>query len=127
QGTLFGRNNTGGNVLFVPQRPTKDFEGFVQARYGNFDSSDVTTVVNLPLTDQLQARLGGDFSYRDKITNNLSGNDLGRQAHKNLRFSLLYTPTDWLPDSLVAAVGYRHDTPVAQVSGISGNPLASLP
>jgi iron complex outermembrane receptor protein len=127
QGTLFGRNNTGGNVLFVPQRPTKDFEGFVQARYGRFDNSDVTTVLNLPLTDQLQIRLGGEFSYRDKLTTNISGNDLGRQAHKSLRFSLLYTPLDWLTDYMVVAVAYRHDTPVAQVSGISGDPQDSLP
>src|SRR6476620_2784987 len=35
QGTLFGRNTTGGAVLFVPQGPTKDFGGYVRAQGGN--------------------------------------------------------------------------------------------
>src|ERR1700761_2574590 len=37
QGTLFGRNTTGGAVLFVPQKPTSRLEGYIEAEGGNFD------------------------------------------------------------------------------------------
>jgi iron complex outermembrane recepter protein len=120
QGTLFGRNSTGGDVLFVPQKPTDEFGGYAQVRYGSYNLTDVIAVVNIPLSNSLQIRIGGEFENRDGITKNLSGNDLGQLAHQNVRFSLLYSPTDWLNDYFVAALAYRHDTPVAQVSGISG-------
>jgi iron complex outermembrane recepter protein len=121
QGTLFGRNSTGGAVLFVPQRPTQDWDGFVQARYGSYNLTDAIAVLNVPVSDSLQIRLGGEFTNRDGITKNLSGNDLGKLAHQNLRFSLLYSPFPWLTDYAVVSLAYRHDTPVAQVSGISGD------
>jgi iron complex outermembrane recepter protein len=130
QGTLFGRNSTGGDVLFVPQKPTKDFEGFAQVRYGSYNLTDAIAVVNIPISDTLQVRFGGEFTNRDGITKNLAGNDLGQLAHQNLRFSLLYTPLSWLSDYAVVALAYRHDTPVAQVSGIAGSEAsvnASLP
>jgi iron complex outermembrane recepter protein len=130
QGTLFGRNSTGGDVLFVPQKPTTEFEGFTQVRYGSYNLTDVISVVNIPLTDKLQIRLGAEFTNRDGFTNNLGGNDLGRLDHQNLRFSLLYAPLSWLTDYAVVALAYRHDTPVAQVSAISGTEAsvnASLP
>jgi iron complex outermembrane receptor protein len=127
QGTLFGRNSTGGAVLFVPQRPTNELEGFAQARYGSYNLTDAIAVLNVPVSDKLQIRLGGQFTNRDGIVKNLSGNDLGKQAHQNLRLSLLYSPLPWLTDYAVASVAYRHDTPIAQVSGISGDPLHSIP
>src|SRR5258708_34577390 len=37
QGTLFGRNTTGGAILFVPQKPSSTLEGYVEAESGNFD------------------------------------------------------------------------------------------
>src|SRR6266700_2082645 len=48
QGTLFGRNTTGGAVLFVPQKPTSTFEGYLEAEGGNFDMKRVQAVINLP-------------------------------------------------------------------------------
>ena len=130
QGTLFGRNSTGGDVLFVPQKPARDFGGYAQVRYGSYNLTDAIAVVNIPLGDTLQIRLGGQFTNRDGITKNISGNDLGKLAHQNLRFSLLYTPLPWLSDYAVVSLAYRHDTPVAQVSGIAGTQAsvnASLP
>src|SRR5277367_4632410 len=121
QGTLFGRNSTGGAILFVPTKPTGDFGGYAQVRYGSYNLTDAIAVVNIPLSDSLQIRVGGEFTNRDGITKNLSGNDLGQLAHQNLRFSLLYSPTAWLSDYAVVSLAYRHDTPVAQVSGIAGD------
>jgi iron complex outermembrane receptor protein len=130
QGTLFGRNSTGGDVLFVPQKPTSDFGGFAQIRYGSYDLGDATVVVNIPVSDNLQFRVGGQFTQRDGIVNNLDGPEFGKQEHQNIRVSGLYTPVPWLTDYAVVALAYRHDTPVAQISGIAGDQAAvsgSLP
>ena len=38
QGTLYGRNSTGGAINFITARPTKEFEGYARAGYGSFDT-----------------------------------------------------------------------------------------
>jgi iron complex outermembrane receptor protein len=121
QGTLFGRNSTGGTVLFVPQRPTKQFGGFAQLRYGSYNLVDGIAVVNLPVSDALQLRVGAQVTHRDGITKNLSGNDLGKLYHKNFRVSALFTPTDSISDYAVFNLALRRDTPVAQVSKVEGD------
>lgn len=121
QGTLFGRNSTGGTVLFVPQRPTTQFGGFAQIRYGSYNFVDATAVLNLPVSDALQVRIGTQITHRDGITKNVSGNDLGKIYHKNFRISALFTPTDSITDYAVLNLAFRHDTPVAQVSKIEGD------
>ena len=46
QGTLFGRNTTGGAILLVPQRPKDKFEGYVEGSVGNYDLWRVQAVIN---------------------------------------------------------------------------------
>src|SRR3546814_9950683 len=41
QGTLFGRNTTGGAVLFVPRKPDNAFSGYVVGRLGSYDRHDL--------------------------------------------------------------------------------------
>src|SRR5271154_3652282 len=50
QGTLFGRNSTGGDVLFVPQKPTEDFGGYAQVRYGSYNLTDAIALGERPPT-----------------------------------------------------------------------------
>src|SRR5688572_9173337 len=38
QGTLYGRNSTGGAINFLTARPTEEFEGFARAGYGSYDT-----------------------------------------------------------------------------------------
>src|SRR5882757_1443048 len=56
QGTLFGRNTTGGAVLFVPQKPTSDVEGYIEASGGNYDMKRVQAVLNAPVSDRVRLR-----------------------------------------------------------------------
>lgn len=65
QGTLFGRNTTGGAVLLVPRKPTDQFEGYVEASAGNYDMRQFQGVVNIPLADRARLRLGVDHKKRD--------------------------------------------------------------
>ena len=73
QGTLFGRNTTGGDILLVPQKPTSSLEGYVEASAGNYDMHRIQAVVNLPLNDGLRLRVGVDHQQREGYENNDSG------------------------------------------------------
>jgi iron complex outermembrane receptor protein len=73
QGTLFGRNTTGGAVLFIPQKPTSTLEGYVEASGGNYDMKRVQAAINLPVSDRVRIRLAVDHNERNGYLNNISG------------------------------------------------------
>ncbi|HEX7856159.1 MAG TPA: TonB-dependent receptor [Sphingobium sp.] len=73
QGTLFGRNTTGGAVLLTPQKPTGRFEGYIEGSYGNYDMQRIQGVINIPVMDTLRIRLGVDRQTREGYLNNISG------------------------------------------------------
>ncbi|HEY0960277.1 MAG TPA: TonB-dependent receptor [Novosphingobium sp.] len=73
QGTLFGRNTTGGSILIVPQKPTDKLEGYVEGSIGNYDMKRVQAVLNVPLADTFKVRLGVDRQKRDGWLRNYSG------------------------------------------------------
>ncbi|WP_165190880.1 TonB-dependent receptor [Caulobacter soli] len=73
QGTLFGRNTTGGAVLLVPRKPSYEFEGYVEGSVGNYDMRRLQAVINAPLGDKVRARLSLDRQVRDGWLKNTSG------------------------------------------------------
>jgi iron complex outermembrane receptor protein len=70
QGTLFGRNTTGGAILLVPKRPTDRFEGYVEGTVGNYNAKRIEAVVNVPVSENLKIRLGVDRNHRDGYIHN---------------------------------------------------------
>src|SRR5579871_1128531 len=73
QGTLQGRNTTGGAVMLVPQKPTMDFGGFLEASAGDYGLWGIQGVLNIPVSDTFRVRLGVDHQTRDGYIHNLSG------------------------------------------------------
>lgn len=73
QGTLFGRNTTGGAVLIVPQRPKDELGGYVEGSIGNYDMYRLQGVLNVPLSDTFKVRLGFERQKRDGYLKNRSG------------------------------------------------------
>ena len=73
QGTLFGRNTTGGAVLVVPRKPTKELEGYVEGSIGNHEMWRLQAVLNLPLSEHVRVRLGVDRMKREGFLHNQSG------------------------------------------------------
>ena len=66
QGTLYGRNATGGAINVLPKRPALgQTGGEVQASYGNYDAFQGQAALNLALGDQAALRVAGAFSKRD--------------------------------------------------------------
>lgn len=76
QGTLFGKNTTGGALLLTPKKPTDKFEGYVQAQLGNYTNREVEGAINVPIAgDKLMVRVAGKYVTREGFTK-----DVGPQA-----------------------------------------------
>lgn len=72
QGTLFGRNTTGGAILLVPRKPTDRVEGYVEGSYGSHNMRRVQAVANTPLGESARLRLGVDWHERDGYLHNIA-------------------------------------------------------
>jgi len=62
QGTLFGRNTTGGAISIVSKNPSDRLEGFVSGQVSNYDSFDLSGALNVPINDRLEIR--GAFQHQ---------------------------------------------------------------
>ncbi|MEI9886005.1 MAG: TonB-dependent receptor [Rhizomicrobium sp.] len=73
QGTLFGRNATGGALNIVTNKPNLDeFSASAEATYGNFNDREITAVVNVPIIDgKLALRIAGYGQKRDGDVKNI--------------------------------------------------------
>ena len=85
QGTLFGRNTTGGAVLLVPQRPTSETGGYVEGSYGNNDMYRVQGALNVPIGDSVRFRIAADHQQRDGWLNNVSG--IGPDSYNDVDYA----------------------------------------
>ena len=56
QGTLVGRNSTGGAILMTSREPTQDFGGYVKVTGGDYDQYGLQGAINIPITDDLAVR-----------------------------------------------------------------------
>ncbi len=70
QGTLFGRNATGGLVHFITRKPTREFEAYADITYGSYDQVRFEGAVGGPLGDTLSGRVSGMYNKHDAIFNN---------------------------------------------------------
>jgi iron complex outermembrane receptor protein len=99
QGTLFGKNTTGGVVLFVPKKPVNEVEGFVEFGAGDYSMKTATAVFNVPLIDdKLLVRIAGQFLDRDGFTIDrgplFANKDYDNRDYWALRVSVLARPFD---------------------------------
>lgn len=117
QGTLFGRNSTGGAVLFTSVKPDDTFGGYVSGRLGNYKSRQLEGALNVPLAgDTVLARVAGFYEKRDGYQKNLfTGKRAGNVDRYGLRGSLTLNLSDTIKNDLV--VDYLHS---------NGNSLSGL-
>ena len=101
QGTLFGKNATGGNVMFEPQRPTDQFGGYVQVQVGDYDDRELQAALNLPIfEDKVMLRVSGSYARREGYTKDVGplfgGKDYDNVGYESFRAELLLRPIDAL-------------------------------
>jgi iron complex outermembrane receptor protein len=95
QGTLFGRNMTGGAVLIEPNKPSDNYEVELRGQIGNYDMRDLYGMVNIPLTEGLAVRFAGKIRKRDGFTRDvLTGRDYDDQDYQTFRTSIRFAPTE---------------------------------
>ncbi|HET8882210.1 MAG TPA: TonB-dependent receptor [Solimonas sp.] len=129
QGTLFGRNTTGGAVLLVPKKPTSALEGYAEVSAGNYDMRRVQGVFNAPLSDSARFRIAVDHQTRDGYLDNISG--IGPDAYNDVdysavRGSLVLDLTDNIENYTIASYS-KSDTNGSVQKLIACNPAGANP
>jgi iron complex outermembrane recepter protein len=94
QGTLFGRNTTGGAILFEPKRPDYDaFGGYIDVTGGDYDLGEFKGAINVPLGDTLAVRVAADVASRQGFTKDIStGEDLDNVDYQAFRLGVSWKP-----------------------------------
>lgn len=132
QGTLFGRNSTGGAVLFTTAKPTAESEGYATVWGGNYGEIKAEGAVSIPLVDdKAMLRISGFYQENDGWQyNEFHDEMLGAVERKSARISLTLNPSDRLSNEFVATF-YDADgsniTPVAINSYNPANDAAFVP
>jgi iron complex outermembrane receptor protein len=108
QGTLYGRNTTGGAINILSRKPTDEWTGNVSLDYGRFNSSKLEGGVGGPITtDVLSFRLAGIFEGDDGyMYNRLTNKDVNGANHWAFRGALRFTPSSDVTDDLIVTVDH---------------------
>jgi iron complex outermembrane recepter protein len=96
QGTLFGRNATGGAVQFVSNQPTDTLDGYISGTYGRFNQTILEGAVSGPLGEGVSARVAGMYNRDDGYMKNITPGekDRGANNHWALRGILAIEPSE---------------------------------
>jgi iron complex outermembrane receptor protein len=96
QGTLFGRNTTGGALLLEPRKPDNGFSGLVKVEGTTYSGQNYEGVLNVPLVDdKLLLRAAGKFLDRGGYTHDVvTGKDYDNKHFWTARLGLTWKPTD---------------------------------
>jgi iron complex outermembrane receptor protein len=89
QGTLFGRNSTGGAFQYISRNPTDQFETNLEYRVGNYNERYLSGAVSGPISDSIRGRLAFLDETRDgDVKNKTTKEDLNQLDHWGLRGTL---------------------------------------
>jgi iron complex outermembrane receptor protein len=110
QGTLFGKNSIGGLISLEPKKPTNEFEGYGQVKFGNYSDREFEGAVNIPIIeDKVLLRIAGQSQQRDGYTKDISnGKDYDNRDYYSWRVGLTIRPTDDLENYFLYDGYYQH-------------------
>ena len=103
QGTLFGRNTTGGAILYEPVRPSNEFGGYARITAGNYGRLDAEAAVNVPvMSDKLMVRIAAQKQNRDGFTKDVYRDiDYDDRDNYSARLGVLFRPIEQLENYLI--------------------------
>jgi len=133
QGTLFGRNTTGGALLVEPHKPDNRFEAAISSEGTSFSGNTSQGIVNLPLIpDTLLLRAGAQFVNRNGFTRDVvTGEDYDNKHYWTTRLGLTWKPTAQVENYLFGYYTHSSDNGTGTVieginqSGLNYGVLAS--
>jgi outer membrane receptor protein involved in Fe transport len=96
QGTLYGRNSTGGVVNIITRKPAfGEFQADAALTYGNYNTIKAQGMVNLPVGEKVALRVAGAITQRDGFTDNtVTGSDVDGRDLWSVRATLGFEPSD---------------------------------
>lgn len=114
QGTLYGRNSTGGAVNIIPNAPTEEFHAGGSVSYGNYNSFELNGFVSgAVIPDVLKVRFGGQYQRHGGYSLNVpTGEHFDSLNQGGFRGTMEYTPTDRLKITLAGDYYHGEDTSV---------------
>jgi iron complex outermembrane receptor protein len=112
QGTLFGRNATGGLIHYISRRPTDTPEGYLQVSGGNFGAIQTEGALGGPLADSLATRFSFATDRHDGYITNRIGRDINDRKQYAARWQFAFKPAD-RGEVLLSLHGLRNDHEVS--------------
>ncbi len=108
QGTLYGRNATGGSVNLITAKPTPTTEGYLNLTYGNYDTVTTEGALSGPIVqDKVQGRIAFQTQRHDGYGKNIvTGNDVDNKDSKAVRGMLEFHPAERV--TLLVGADYYH-------------------
>jgi iron complex outermembrane receptor protein len=132
QGTLYGRNATGGVINIISNEPGEGFGGYGRLDLGNYAKRRLEGAINVPFADTASGRLSVLYAERDGFTENkIAGanqrgiEDLDNQDLWAARLQFKYAPNESFAALLAASVS-RDDSnppPFKYFTDVAGNRL----
>ncbi|MEG3766506.1 TonB-dependent receptor [Alteromonas sp. 14N.309.X.WAT.G.H12] len=94
QGTLFGRNATGGLVHYISRKPSQELDAYAKVTIGDYNQRKFEGAYGIGLTDTLSTRVSVNINKADGyITNRYTGDNLNNANDKTARLQFLYAPS----------------------------------
>lgn len=111
QGTLYGRNATGGSINLITAKPTDEFEGYGRLTYGNYDALNTELAFGGPLTERLKFRFAAKDENRGGFgINPVNGADVDDLNRSMARLHLQYDINDSLSYLLTGEYFRQNDS-----------------
>lgn len=113
QGVLFGRNATAGAIRVITKDVERDFTGYVQASYGNYNDYQLRGTVNLPLAENAGLRISAMTHQHDGYERNLVATGRARMNDKSVsavRAKLKIEPSDTITLRLTLDASRQDDS-----------------
>jgi iron complex outermembrane recepter protein len=95
QGTLFGRNSTGGAIRVFSRQPENERDGYLKLTLGEFDHQDLSGMINVPLGDTVALRAQAASLNQDGILRR-GPQLLGGNEDMLARLQVAWEPSDTL-------------------------------
>jgi iron complex outermembrane recepter protein len=132
QGTLFGRNSTGGAVLFQTAMPHNEFGGYASVQYGNYDRLITEAAIDTPIIpDKLLVRFSGTVTSGGAYVRNLyDGSLLGDKQERSGRVTVDWKILDNLDSVTTVQIGHTGGTNTPNTAYYTlpcPNPTSGLP
>lgn len=131
QGTLFGRNATGGSINLITRGPTEELDGYLQATGGNYDTINVEGALGGALAPGISARIAFQTQDHGFYGKNLAFPDQGTGINnlhtRAIRGKLRFEPTSALTIDLTAGYFRKRDRTGTQFIGLSAPEIAPVP